>query len=76
MSSLVLKSMIFKLQIGDFFLLHLLGQNMSHMQFSEILEKLNSRLNINENLQTSGSSVQSTSTDSWNRLTIGQETET
>ncbi|KAJ9596326.1 hypothetical protein L9F63_012659 [Diploptera punctata] len=49
-----------KTQVGDFLLLHLLGQNMNMVVFSEILEELSRRLNdyMHNNLPTAPSTLE------------------
>ncbi|XP_017786663.1 PREDICTED: innexin inx3 [Nicrophorus vespilloides] len=53
-------AIIRKTQVGDFFLLHLLGQNMNLMVFGEILEELVRRLNFgsNSNLPSAPSTLE------------------
>ena len=38
--------MYFREQIGDFLLLHLLSQNLNYVVFSEILDEIINRLNV------------------------------
>lgn len=53
-------TIIRKTQVGDFLLLHLLGQNMNLMVFGEILEELVKRLNFrsNSNLPSAPSTLE------------------
>jgi len=55
-------SIIRKTQIGDFFLIHLLGQNMNLMVFGEILDELVRRMNFgsNSNLPSAPSTLEMT----------------
>jgi hypothetical protein len=48
------------LQVGDFLLLHLLGQNMNMMVFGEILDELSRRLNdyMHNNVPTAPSTME------------------
>nr|CAD7201159.1 unnamed protein product [Timema douglasi] len=53
-------SLVDKTQVGDFLLLHLLGQNMNMMVFGEILEELSRRLNdyMHNNMPTAPSTLE------------------
>lgn len=42
-------------QIGDFFLLHLLGKNMEIMQFGKLIDDLSLHLQLGDNIQTAPS---------------------
>jgi hypothetical protein len=48
------------LQVGDFLLLHLLGQNMNMVVFGEILDELSRRLNdyMHNNVPTAPSTME------------------
>lgn len=46
-------------QVGDFLLLHLLGQNMNIMQFNEVLDELTRRLHLGSSSGASPTSVPS-----------------
>lgn len=47
------------LQVGDFMLLHLLGQNMNEMMFNEVLDALCRQMNLGSTSGASPTSVPS-----------------
>lgn len=51
-------SVIRKTQVGDFLFLHLLGQNMDHLVFGELLDELSHRLLMGNNLPSAPSSLE------------------
>ncbi|XP_051163360.1 innexin inx3 [Leptopilina boulardi] len=53
------KSLVRKTQVGDFLLLHLLGQNMNMMMFNEVLDELCNNLHMGSSSGASPTSVPS-----------------
>lgn len=51
-------ALIRKTQVGDFLLLHLLGQNMNLMVFGELLDELSQKLHLSNNLPTAPSTME------------------
>lgn len=51
-------ALIKKTQVGDFLLLHLLGQNMNMMSFGELLDELCNQLHIGNNIPTAPSTME------------------
>lgn len=62
-------------QVGDFLLLHLLGQNMNMMQFTEVLDELSSRLHLGNNLPTAPSTLELSPMYPSDKLRLHKETE-
>uniref|UniRef100_A0A2A4K0X0 Innexin n=1 Tax=Heliothis virescens TaxID=7102 RepID=A0A2A4K0X0_HELVI len=52
------ESLVRKTQVGDFLLLHLLGQNMSLRVFGEVLDELSRRLHMNSNAPSAPSTLE------------------
>lgn len=52
------ESLVRKTQVGDFLLLHLLGQNMSMRVFGEVLDELSRRLHMNSNAPSAPSTLE------------------
>lgn len=55
---LVFKIAIIFFQVGDFLLLHLLGQNMSMRVFGEVLDELSRRLHLGSNAPSAPSTLE------------------
>ncbi|XP_065212168.1 innexin inx3 [Planococcus citri] len=68
-------ALISKTQIGDFFLLHLLGQNMSMMCFGELLDELSHKLHIENNIPTAPSTMELSPMYTSDKLKLHKETE-
>lgn len=66
---------LFIFQVGDFLLLHLLGQNMNMMQFTEVLDELSSRLHLGNNLPTAPSTLELSPMYPSDKLRLHKETE-
>lgn len=54
----VFSTILFHFQVGDFLLLHLLGQNMSLRVFGEVLDELSRRLHMNSNAPSAPSTLE------------------
>ncbi|CAB3243103.1 unnamed protein product [Arctia plantaginis] len=52
------ESLVRKTQVGDFLLLHLLGQNMSMRVFGEVLDELSRQLQMNSNAPSAPSTLE------------------
>lgn len=61
--------------MGDFLLLHLLGQNMNMMQFTDVLEDLSSRLHLGNNMPTAPSTLELSPIYPTDKLKLHKETE-
>ncbi|XP_060834001.1 innexin inx3 [Rhopalosiphum padi] len=68
-------ALIRKTQVGDFLLLHLLGQNMNMGQFTEVLDDLSSRLHLGNNLPTAPSTLELSPMYPLDKLRLHKETE-
>jgi len=62
-------------QVGDFLLLHLLGQNMNMAQFTEVLDDLSARLHLGNNLPTAPSTLELSPIYPMDKLRHHKETE-
>jgi len=62
-------------QVGDFLLLHLLGQNMNMSEFNEVLDDLSSRLHLGNNLPTAPSTLELSPMYPSDKLRLHKETE-
>lgn len=55
---LVYLDVLYTLQVGDFLLLHFLGQNMSLRVFGEVLDELSRRLHLGSNAPSAPSTIE------------------
>nr|XP_018899730.1 PREDICTED: innexin inx3 [Bemisia tabaci] len=68
-------ALIRKTQVGDFLLLHLLGQNMNMMFFGEVLDELSRRLHLGNNIPTAPSTLELSPIYPSDKLKLHKETE-
>lgn len=68
-------ALIRKTQVGDFFLLHLLGQNMNNMFFGEVLDELSNNLHLTNNAPTAPSTMELAPIYPNDKLRLHKETE-
>lgn len=61
--------------MGDFLLLHLLGQNMNMMEFKGVLDELSLRLHLGNNLPTAPSTLELSPMYPTDKLRLHKETE-
>lgn len=69
-------ALIRKTQIGDFLLLHLLGQNMNMLIFGELLDELSRKLHLGNNIPTAPSTFELSPIYPSDKLRLHKETET
>ncbi|KAI5692481.1 hypothetical protein M8J75_011867 [Diaphorina citri] len=68
-------ALIRRTQVGDFLLLHLLGQNMNNMFFGEILDELSTNLHLGNNIPTAPSTLELSPIYPSDKLRLHKETE-
>lgn len=68
-------ALIRRTQVGDFLLLHLLGQNMNNMFFGEVLDELSNNLHVGNNIPTAPSTLELSPIYPSDKLRLHKETE-
>uniref|UniRef100_A0A0A9WAN6 Innexin n=2 Tax=Lygus hesperus TaxID=30085 RepID=A0A0A9WAN6_LYGHE len=69
------KALIRKTQVGDFLLLHMLGQNLNLMVFGELLNELSQQLHLSNNIPTAPSTLEFSPMYPSAKLRLHMETE-
>lgn len=62
-------------QVGDFLLLHLIGQNLNMMMFGELLDELSRKLHLGNNIPTAPSTLELSPIYPTEKLRLHKETE-
>lgn len=68
-------ALIRKTQVGDFLLLHLMGQNMNMMMFGELLDEISRKLHLGNNIPTAPSTLELSPIYPSDKLRLHKETE-
>uniref|UniRef100_A0A023F482 Innexin n=1 Tax=Triatoma infestans TaxID=30076 RepID=A0A023F482_TRIIF len=68
-------ALIRKTQVGDFLLLHFLGQNLNMMVFGELLDELSRKLHLGNNIPTAPSTLELSPMYPSSKLRLHMETE-
>jgi len=68
-------ALIRKTQVGDFLLLHLIGQNLNMMMFGELLDELSRKLHLGNNIPTAPSTLELSPIYPTDKLRLHKETE-
>ncbi|KAG8321814.1 hypothetical protein J6590_038493 [Homalodisca vitripennis] len=68
-------ALIRKTQVGDFLLLHLIGQNLNMMMFGELLDEISRKLHLGNNIPTAPSTLELSPIYPTDKLRLHKETE-